>query len=906
VDYELHRLSARDFEHVTQALVLKALGARVEVFGDGPDGGREASCRGEMRWSPSEQSDLWNGYAVVQAKFRARPLGTAQDTAWFIAQLRVELDHWLDPRSNRRKQGELPEYLLVVTNVVLSPGPGGGVDEVDGLLAEYSERLGLKGAKKWHFDKICRLLDDAADIRSRYSGLIAVGDIFEGLRDLLQGTAAQLGPALAEHAAKDLIADRAVRLDQAGSPDNQRIQLAGVGTDLRALIRSADPDAAPRAVSAASHVIEHADSIWRPSLRDPHAKPHVVLVGGPGQGKTTLGQLIAQAYRVALLESSATQGDVRRTIEATKNWLGAIGLPTPKSLRWPIRVSLPAFGDAISGGGDTSLIRWIAGEVTRRGSVDVKSSQLAEWFKNWPWLLLDGLDEVPAMAARDRLVQRLHDFLTESAVADADLVIVGTTRPQGYSGEFAPEEFTHLHLDWLTAEEAVTHARLVTAARLPDDQELQIAVVERARAAAKESLTARLMRTPLQVTIMSLLLEKRARPPQDRHGLFEAYYDTIYAREAAKTGFLAVLLDDRRGDIHAVHEAAGLQPQILAETAGDAEAVLSRAQLRDLVVQRLVAEGNDQVDTARLVEQITAATMDRLVLLTPQGREGVGFEVRSLQEYMAARALVGRSDDEVIEALRITARSAHWRNTWLLAGGRIFTQERLRQRLLDLLEHLDTADDLSVVIPPGPELASDLLDDDIAARSPLFRRRLLLRALRILELPPGDGTTLLSVLEDLGGDETLRPHIKQAFDAALKGPPGPQQTARLAATILRRRTGELAAYLRRVVPTPSVVEVAPRGRVAASNLLSALDHGQLSTDSRFVVDRFVSEIRRDDDGVGGGAALQVLEDPEAGTAVALALLTLNVEHWESDAYIRRRLAQAAKRRPVGPALVQSG
>lgn len=29
--------------------------------------------------------------------------------------------------------------------------------------------------------------------------------------------------------------------------------------------------------------------------------PRVVLVGGPGQGKSTLGQLLCQVYRVALL-----------------------------------------------------------------------------------------------------------------------------------------------------------------------------------------------------------------------------------------------------------------------------------------------------------------------------------------------------------------------------------------------------------------------------------------------------------------------------------------------------------------------------------------------------------------------------------------------------------------------------
>ncbi len=49
VDYDLARLGSREFEHMAQALVLSLLGARVEVFGDGPDGGREATYNGLVR-----------------------------------------------------------------------------------------------------------------------------------------------------------------------------------------------------------------------------------------------------------------------------------------------------------------------------------------------------------------------------------------------------------------------------------------------------------------------------------------------------------------------------------------------------------------------------------------------------------------------------------------------------------------------------------------------------------------------------------------------------------------------------------------------------------------------------------------------------------------------------------------
>jgi hypothetical protein len=45
VDYDLLRLGTREFEHLVQALALRVLGAKVEVFGDGRYGGREGNLR---------------------------------------------------------------------------------------------------------------------------------------------------------------------------------------------------------------------------------------------------------------------------------------------------------------------------------------------------------------------------------------------------------------------------------------------------------------------------------------------------------------------------------------------------------------------------------------------------------------------------------------------------------------------------------------------------------------------------------------------------------------------------------------------------------------------------------------------------------------------------------------------
>jgi hypothetical protein len=364
--------------------------------------------------------------------------------------------------------------------------------------------------------------------------------------------------------------------------------------------------------------------------------------------------------------------------------------------------------------------------------------------------------------------------------------------------------------------------------------------------AAESPLTARLMRTPLQVTIMSLLLERLPRPPQERHALFDAYYETVYAREAAKRGFLAKLLDEHRADINAVHEQVGLQLQVLAESAQDAEAVLPSETMTEVVAARLHSEGYTGDALARLTADLVRTATERLVLLVPKGLDGVGFEVRSLQEFMAGRSLINAADEAVLARLALTARSSHWRNTWLLAVGRIFSKaEHLRSRVIALLREFDAKDALSAVIPPGPESAVDLLDDDVAARSPLYRRQLTQHALEILPLPSSSSETVARVLYDLSADKTLRALIGAALDQALAADPAARFGARSLVLRLQHETGELAAHARRLINASRLPEQQPGRYLRLSSAIEApLSESGLTGPSREAADLFLAEIHR--------------------------------------------------------------
>jgi hypothetical protein len=735
MDYDLDRLGAREFEHLTQALAMKVLGPGVEAFGDGADGGREATFEGRLNFPIPGPDGPWDGYGVIQAKFHYRPRDTGDNARWLALQLKSELQKWADPSP---KRGRRPDYFLAVSNVKLSPYPGtGGIDSINELIAEYQPKLGLKGWHVWHYDQLCRLLDGEYDVASKYFGLIAPGDVLARLDKYVKGRVGQLADSLIAHVAKELLAEQLVRIGQAGDVNDQGLALDKVAVDLPAIIGGGTGES----VSVAAYVIAQGNKLLRPRDNS-SATRGLVIIGGPGQGKTTLAQLICQTYRVALLEGLPEHllSDAARSLrdEFRGRLLGEVGLELPAARRWPVHIRLDQYGDAITADGDLTLLRYIAARVSKRAPRTIADADLAEWLKEWPWLLvLDGLDEVADQPTREELMRRIREFEVDAALHDADLLVVVTTRPQGYGGEFDIDRYQSLNLRALDTDEAVHYAERLAAARYGSDPEKQEQIVARVRAAVQQERTARLMRSPLQVTIMSLLLERNQRTPQHRYGLFRAYYETVFAREVGKQTIDAQLLDRHAAQVHALQEAVGMVLQMRSERQGDADAALPLKEFRELAAHLLRQEQYeaDQVDA--LSSKLVTLATHRLVLLVPSSEGGIGFEVRSLQEFMAAKALTSGPETDVLANLAALIPSAHWRNTWLLAAGKLFAaRDHLRGELLAQLRAADTVDPLHITVAPGTQLAVDLLDDLIVDTSPKYQRLLVQHAIELLKKTP--------------------------------------------------------------------------------------------------------------------------------------------------------------------------
>jgi hypothetical protein len=107
-----------------------------------------------------------------------------------------------------------------------------------------------------------------------------------------------------------MLAQQYVRLGQAGDQDEDKLALHEIGIDLPAQVRTAGLER--EEVTAARHIIEQGERILDIAAKD--RSPHLLLIGGPGQGKSTLSQLVCQCYRIALLREAPLSPEAQRLL----------------------------------------------------------------------------------------------------------------------------------------------------------------------------------------------------------------------------------------------------------------------------------------------------------------------------------------------------------------------------------------------------------------------------------------------------------------------------------------------------------------------------------------------------------------------------------------------------------------
>ncbi|OAH98836.1 hypothetical protein A1353_21675 [Methylomonas methanica] len=580
MDYDFSRLSTRSFEQLIQSLAHSVIGPNIVIFGDGPDGGREATFEGQIPF-PND-AERWHGYGVVQAKFKQRTEASGKDGDWALNELKKELEKFQSLTRGLKQ----PEYYIFATNVVLTPvAESGGKDKVTSYLQSQKTRLGLKDFRIWDYDQLRVMLDGCADVRTTYAAWITAGDVLAKLIESMQPQRRDFREVMRNYLQKELCADQYVNLNQAGHQPKDRIPLAQVFVDLPV----GDPSQPNGVIEL---LLEMANQCLNPTVIQqkmplttelwtmPATPGRLVFVGGPGQGKTTLSQFICQLFRVSLLQQEDQILLLREAKDACTiiiEQISQANLILPSMPRFPLRVVLNSFAAVLAEGKTTSLFDYLIQRINKLTDRNLSQDDLRCWLASYPWLLvLDGLDEVPASSNRDQVITAVQNFLIDAQGCNADLLLLATTRPQGYNDDFSNQYYQHYELLPLDVPRALNYADRLLEQRWGGDQDKIENLRQRLKRAGAEIATARLMRSPLQVTIMTMLVESVGQPPRERWRLFNDYYRVIYSREKQRDIPAAELLNTYQTDIDAVHQRVGLRLQVDSELSGATDALLTQ------------------------------------------------------------------------------------------------------------------------------------------------------------------------------------------------------------------------------------------------------------------------------------------------------------------------------------------
>lgn len=766
-DYDFSRLSPRSFEQLVQSVAARVFGPGIVIFGDGPDGGREATFEHKVPYPSS--SDPWDGYGVVQVKHRQRPGDTQKDGSWAVTQLKEELTKYTDPDRDLR----IPDYFVYVTNVVLTPyHTKGSKDKVTEVLEKFKLQVGLKGYDIWDYDKMRVFLDTYQDIRMAYTAFITPSDILAQILSHLVPNFSNVYDTLTMYVEKELLSDECVNLEQAGHSVDERIPLANVFVDLPTHhgstprsphtfehegqvshdgSSSSDPVQAfiARIVTIASERLDPA-SLGASVLSDrlnsgvaQESRGRFVLIGGPGQGKTTLTQFICQIFRAAIIEQKRRyrpSPPTRKALATIRRNCQREGIRDEVVPRFPFKLVLNDFAKALSATSTTpatSILGYLASKINSRTDSDISPRDLRRFLAHYPSVFIfDGLDEVPASSNRHDVLDTIRDFWIEASNINADILSIATSRPQGYNKDFSPLHYQHHQLAELSEDLGWRFAERLAEVRYGGNSERKQKVLRRLRRAFHDNSTSRLMRSPLQVTIMTALVDRIGQPPQALWGLFNSYYNVIYDREVERDIPASKILRDYQPDIKAIHNQVGLLLQIDSERTGGTDARLSRSRFQSLVQSRLEEEGHEGDTLKELASRIVMAASERLVFLVEVEVDQIGFEIRSLQEFMAAESLMEGPAEAIQERLIEIAPIPFWRNVYLFTAGKCFADRQdLRHTIISICAALNERDDdpITYVNRSGSDLAISLLEEGSSRRQPRYHASLTTIALRALD-----------------------------------------------------------------------------------------------------------------------------------------------------------------------------
>ena len=706
--YDFSKMDTDSFELMVRSLNERMFGIRCSQYGTGPDGQREFTFEGTVK---DQAGGAFEGRTFGQVKYKYIT-SKEDDYKWLVKEIDSEL------RRFREKETDyIPNNFLFYTNVVLTPVKDTGVkDKIEAYVKEHNdiiEHFYVRG-----YDEICAMLDNNRDVAVSYAATILSGDL---LIKMLEREEINCIPMLKKYLFSEFEEEMYPRLEQAGSMEEKRIPIEKVCIDIDVTSRQG------RTVKFAKHVFSLGNEIL--GYKEAGGSDELcidknfVLVGGPGKGKSTISQFIAQIYRVYDLKALGYRD---KTVEKfLKEFNKSYGYRIDR-IRIPFKVALREYAAWMKRKGEdeaVSVLQYMRERIGRFEGNVLDADVLRKMLKEQSWIFFfDGLDEVPESSNRQEVLTQIRMFLAmELREAQCDCMVIGTTREEGYNNDFDEEKYTHMEVAELSREDSQIYIGKLFVA-MEEQVERREEYIRIMYEALEDEITSRLMKTPLQITIIAILVKSGGKPPHDRYSLFRQYYDTIVKREKQKN--VVATLNDNTGWLEELHYLIGHRLQRESEKAENASAEISTDELRKLISDYIEEKRDDDYEAeTEEKENAFLMTITQRICFLNENKEGLySFTIRSMQEYFAGTHLIkDKSDEDAVCNIQRIAYASYWRNALLFALGYIELERKSLEPEIGLLcEQMNgkdnilqedyTSDNLCLF---GSWLAVDILAEDI-------------------------------------------------------------------------------------------------------------------------------------------------------------------------------------------------
>lgn len=668
--YSFARMLPNDFEAMVQALLEKTYrnGGNLIQFGLGKDGGREATWTqppNHPEYSqPANQASNVPKEWVFQVKYH-----DLDQRGWSIARDAVieDLEKELEKIVHKYK---VPCHAYVmITNVPFTGARNVGTrDKVTAIAKKWNRHI--PDIYVWDAADLSRMLDADEGVRTAYIDTILTGDTLKAIYKEANFKGDRRKSAFKGYLKFVTEREGTARAEEAG--DKPDLPLAEVFIDLTLKIRDSKRERSIEWLKEENILKDSSTSTLLPEnltqVRASFAlffadEPYILLLGGPGLGKSTLTQFLT-LYQAARTFPSDLALRLAGRLKLPDG-VNAKDLDAYVRPRFPFRVELRLYARWISeqqqNQRTSELARYIAEAlINANTSSTLEMDDVFDLASKDPILLiLDGLDEVPNPETRRQIIENLQIFLRRIDSEQGDIQVILSSRPKGYSGEFEGLEPLTWELNELERSDFDEYCDQWLKNRIRDVDGRSEAKERISRGMMSEAVQ-RLAQSLLQATVILTIVQGKIEIPHQRHILYKKYVEVIFDREKNKSQ----IVSDRGNDLLRLHERVGYELHCkMEQTRIEA---LDRDTFRNYVLNVLENYSGTELGkkTFRdVADEIIDAATDRLCLLVGKGKDqtDVDFVVQQFREYFAAVYLFNHpnADPDQVFAM-LVRRGAYW------------------------------------------------------------------------------------------------------------------------------------------------------------------------------------------------------------------------------------------------------